>query len=72
MIIKDLISGVKPMPGSHQDRFSSEPVNNLTTVKAKVVEKQNASISLFTKDIIKKSKPKIKRSPIIKNDGFDA
>ena len=72
MIIDNLISGIKPMPGSHQDRFSSEPANNLTTVKAKVVEKQNASVSLFTQDIIKKSKQKIKRSPIIKKDGSDA
>tara|TARA_B100000902_G_scaffold57571_1_gene64465 strand:+ start:1972 stop:2685 length:714 start_codon:yes stop_codon:yes gene_type:complete len=60
-LIVNLISGVAPIPGSQKDRFSSEPIENLTTLKTKAVEKKNASVNLFIKNSIENKSSKTRK-----------
>ena len=45
-LLEELLLGKVPRPGSQSGRFSSEPQDNLTTLKGKADEKSNASVSL--------------------------
>ncbi|MED5531041.1 MAG: NADH-quinone oxidoreductase subunit NuoE [Pseudomonadota bacterium] len=71
-LITNLISGVAPMPGSQKNRFASEPIENLTTLKAKAVEKKNASVSLFIRNSIKKKSSKARKVLSSKKDTANA
>ena len=71
-LIANLISGVSPMPGSQMNRFASEPIENLTTLKAKAVEKKNASVNLFIKNSIKKKSSKARKVLSSKKDTANA
>ena len=55
-ILKKLASGKVPRPGSQLGRFSSEPVNNLTTLTGEADNALNASVSTAVEfnDTIKK------------------
>jgi NADH-quinone oxidoreductase subunit E len=55
-ILDDLTEGKLPKPGSQSGRFSSEPEGNLSSLKGKFFEEENASVSLATKwkDTIKR------------------
>jgi len=71
-IVTDLISGRKPVPGSQTKRFSSEPIENLTTLGTKVEEAQNASVELFIDSSIKEKGSNTKRSLVSKKDAPNA
>ena len=71
-ILENLIVGIKTLPGSQKDRFSSEPCENMTTLKTKVMEKQNASVSLFLQNASGKYRGKMKRSTVGKKDNSNA
>ncbi len=71
-LISNLISGIKPLPGSQTDRFSSEPNGDLTSLKGKVEEEKNASVSLFSHDFGKKKRSKAKHPAINLEDKPDA
>ncbi len=61
-LLENLISGGMTLPGSQKNRFSSEPIENVKTLKTKAIETQNASVKLFAEGAMSYKSANRKRS----------
>ena len=67
-MLENLVSGGRTFPGSQKNRFSSEPIENVKTLKTRAIETQNASVKLFAEGGIPFKSIKRKRSKSTKKD----
>ena len=67
-LLESLISGGITLPGSQKNRFSSEPIENVKTLKTEAMETQNASVKLFAEGATSEKSTTSKSSKSPKKD----